>query len=501
VSDGGAGEAAAEGGDADASDAATLDATDAGEDGDAGDGAAPDAGDGGIVLGWRPLAHQPPFLTDTELLLTDGTVMVHASDDPSAWWRLTPDQNGNYASGTWTQLASLPAGYGPTYFASAVLPDGRVIVEGGEYNGDGGSPVETKLGAVYDPLTDAWTPVAAPPGWGSIGDAPGAVLANGVFMMGNATTAQQALFDAGTLGWTTTGMGKADSNSEEGWTLLPDGKLLTLDCSNGTHSETYDPGSGAWTSAGNVGVVLVAQVEIGPAMLLPNGDVLATGATAHTAVLHAGVWSAGPDLPSSKAGQLVLADAPAALLPSGHVIAAASPGVYAYGVTFLDYDGVSFTPIADIPNAAIDQNYSVRLLVLPTGEVLELDGTLDAEIYSAAGSPDPSWRPTISSVPSVAVRGSTYVVHGTQLNGLSQAEQFGDDVQQATNYPLVRLTNQATGHVFYARTHDFSTMGVATGKQDVSASFDVPMGAETGPTTLVVVANGIPSDAVSLIVL
>jgi hypothetical protein len=26
----------------------------------------------------------------------------------SAWWRLTPDNNGNYINGTWTQLASLP---------------------------------------------------------------------------------------------------------------------------------------------------------------------------------------------------------------------------------------------------------------------------------------------------------------------------------------------------------------------------------------------------------
>jgi len=37
-------------------------------------------------------------------------------------------------NGTWLQLASLPPGYSPLYFASAVLPDGRLIVEGGEFN-------------------------------------------------------------------------------------------------------------------------------------------------------------------------------------------------------------------------------------------------------------------------------------------------------------------------------------------------------------------------------
>jgi hypothetical protein len=65
----------------------------------------------------------------------------------------------------------------------------------------------------------------------------------------------------------------------------------------------------------------------------------------------------------------------------------------------------------------------------------------------------------------------------------------------ATSYPLVRITNLATKHVFYARTHNFSTMGIATGSTIVSASFDVPATAEAGSSSLVVVANGIPSTA------
>jgi hypothetical protein len=54
--------------------------------------------------------------------------------------------------------------------------------------------------------------------------------------------------------------------------------------------------------------------------------------------------------------------------------------------------------------------------------------------------------------------------------------------------------------VFYARTHDHSTMGVATGSKIVSTNFDVPSTAETGASTLEVVANGIPSIAVSITV-
>jgi len=49
--------------------------------------------------------------------------------------------------------------------------------------------------------------------------------------------------------------------------------------------------------------------------------------------------------------------------------------------------------------------------------------------------------------------------------------------------------------VFYARTSNFSTMGIATGSAVVSATFVVPTTIETGPSALVVVANGIPSKA------
>jgi hypothetical protein len=41
-------------------------------------------------------------------------------------------------------------------------------------------------------------------------------------------------------------------------------------------------------------------------------------------------------------------------------------------------------------------------------------------------------------------------------------------------------------------------MGVATGTRSVSTTFDVPSTIETGASTLVVVANGIPSAAVAV---
>ena len=59
--------------------------------------------------------------------------MMHQYGDPNHngqgmnnWWALTPDANGSYLNGTWSQLASMSSSYGPLYFASAVLLDGRL---------------------------------------------------------------------------------------------------------------------------------------------------------------------------------------------------------------------------------------------------------------------------------------------------------------------------------------------------------------------------------------
>ena len=118
-------------------------------------------------------------------LLTDGRVLVHdESGNPGTWqhwWTLTPSSTGNYVNGTWTQVASTSSSYGPLYFASAVLPDGRYIIEGGEYNN--GSDAWTKLGAIYDPVANAWTSVTPPSGWSSIGDSSSTVLTNGTWML------------------------------------------------------------------------------------------------------------------------------------------------------------------------------------------------------------------------------------------------------------------------------------------------------------------------------
>jgi hypothetical protein len=204
-------------------------------------------------------------------------------------------------------------------------------------------------------------------------------------------------------------------------------------------------------------------------------------------------------LPLSPDGnQYTAQDAPGALLPNGNVLFAARwtdlPGNFTNGpIAFFEFDGHQLLPAPNIPNPKNFISQSINLLVLPTGQVLATTYTNDIEIYTpAAYAHSSSWQPVILSAPDSVKPGRTYTLCGARLNGMSQASMFGDEGQDATNYPLVRITNNKTKHVFYSRTHDHSSMAVAS--NDVSSThFDVPEGQESGPSKLEVVANGIAS--------
>ena len=139
---------------------------------------------------WTPLTNQPTFSASTAFILPDGRVMVQDTGAQD-WWALSPDANGGYLNGTWSQLASLPAGYAPLYYASAVLPDGRLALLGGEYNF--GNADWTTLGAIYTPKTNKWKTLIHPAGWTSVGDAQSVILANGTMMVANCCTTDEAL--------------------------------------------------------------------------------------------------------------------------------------------------------------------------------------------------------------------------------------------------------------------------------------------------------------------
>jgi hypothetical protein len=145
--------------------------------------------------------------------------------------------------------------------------------------------------------------------------------------------------------------------------------------------------------------------------------------------------------------------------------------------------------------------FNMAMLMLPTGQVLLTLSSDPAQLslYTPAGTPQAAWRPVIDKMPRRAKAGSTIQVSGRQFNGLSQCSVYGDDVAVSTNYPIARVLLR-NGRVRYLRTHDHSTMAVATGALEVSTNVDLPADLPRGRMTLQIVANGIASTGTTLTV-
>jgi hypothetical protein len=467
---------------------------------------------------WTSLTHQPNFGAGTMLLLTDGTVMCQESGT-QRWHQFTPDKHGSYRNGTWSPLASGPNA--PLYFASAVLPDGRVFVAGGEY--EDGISWDLLATEVYNPQSNFWSIASLPAGWTNMGDAPSCMLPDGRLLVGSIMNNQTAIYDLSNNTWRNAAAKVNSSSSEETWTLLPDETILAVNCPDHPGAQKYIIAADKWIPIDPTPSDLVeaSSIEIGPAILLPDGRVFATGATGHTALYkpapiasQPGTWTLGPDFPPQPGHPVIGAkDAPASLLPNGKVLRLAGPvdGIgdhYLAPMFFFEFDPVtsSFALIGDPPsNPPGAPPFVARLLLLPNGEVLFANGTSSLAVYDPGGGPATVWRPTIIEILDITgtpvttlTAGGSYTLVGRQLNGLSQAVSYGDDAQMATNYPLVRVHHGPGNRVTYCRTQGYSTMGVATGTAVHTAEFQVPGSTPPGSGELRVVANGIESSPLAV---
>jgi hypothetical protein len=251
----------------------------------------------------------------------------------------------------------------------------------------------------------------------------------------------------------------------------------------------------------------------------PDGTAVAFGATlnksgpnatAHTSIYDANAqtWASGPNLPSTcgsgGTGNCALADAGAALEPNGSILFAATAGLFTGPTSFFEFNpDNTITAVSDNSDAPSTPAFEWNFLVLPSGQILASPTQShpgNVWIYTPAGSANASLAPTITAISSSALAaGVSYTISGTQLNGLSQGAYYGDDAQANTNYPLVQVTNTASGHVFYYKTTNSSTYSIAPNTAS-TATFTVPPAAqiEQGPSTLRVVANGIASQPVNV---
>jgi hypothetical protein len=443
---------------------------------------------------WATLTNPSPAGSGTMLLLSDGTVLSQANDYSSGWLRLTPDAKGSYANGTWSSAASM--NNAREFFASNLLKDGRLFVEGGEYSGTGS---DTNTGEIYDPVANTWKMIPNFP-QSNFGDDPSQLLPDGRVLAGYLSGPQTYIYDPAQNSWSAAATKlRNDRSDEETWLKLPDDSILTYEIftqgQSTAHAQRYIPATNTWVDAGTVPVLLSSAAdgyELGPAFLLPDGRAFFIGANGHTAYYspQTNTWTAGPDVPNGLGAD----DEPGAMMPNGKILFAAETPYWKPPSRVFEYDPVAQT-YTDVTPQGYDlsfKGFHNRMLVLPSGQVLFNNGTNQLEVYTPSGAPSAAWKPAISDI--VDDGGGKFTLTGIQINGISQGASFGDDAEMDSNYPIVRLSD-FSGHVYYARTSNWSSTGVATGSTPETVDFTLPAAAAPGIYCVQVIANGIASDA------
>lgn len=439
---------------------------------------------------WLPLVHPPPAGLNNSLLLSDGTVIC--GDGGSGWYRLTPDIHGSYVNGTWSVLAATH--YSRLFYSSQVLTNGNVYVAGGEY-GTGRSHAE-----LYNTLNNTWSDIAQPAANPGYSDAVSKMLPNGNVLQG---TTGGGVWIYNPVANTITAGASARNQNEACWVKLPNDAVLTVDAF-GTQSEHYVASLNTWITDGNVPVSLYGYGgEMGAGFLLPNGNVFYIGGTTHTAiytpgstVTSAGTWIAGPEMVFGT-NAIGAVDAPAAMMVNGKILCALGPTNGFNGPTYFyeyDYNSNSFTQVNGPTGTTLNSApFVMTMLDLPDGSIFFISGqgSTRCYIYFPDGSPLPAGQPVINNI-SQNVDGSFHVT-GTGFNGLSTGAAYGDDWQMDSNYPLVRMTNTASGNVYYARTYGWNSTSVMTGSRVVTTEFSVPDNLPAGTYSLVLLGNANPS--------
>ena len=281
---------------------------------------------------WQGAGTRAPMSTPrsshTATLLADGRVLVTGGSTLSGsiaqgYTNNTSAEVYDPAHNTWSPAA--PMQVARAHHTATLLPDGKVLVTGGE----DANYLPVATAEVYDPVANTWTATALP--------------------MASARATQTA-------------------------TLLPNGQVLVAggyDIVLGVltplaGAELYDPAQGSFAATG----ALTAPHAGQSAALLASGQVLVAAGGTGAAELYepsTGLWQATPDLVSARSGQV------AVLLPTARVIVAggtqAAPNAERYDVlanTWTAAASMSINRVA--PVAAL----------LPDGSALVCGGAADA---------------------------------------------------------------------------------------------------------------------------
>ena len=269
----------------------------------------------------------PPSGTQAVMLLSNGDAMVQAGDNaPSrTWFRLSPDNAGNYVTGSWGSQSNMATArlFSPT----AMLPDSRVFVVGGEYSTPFDFTNTSEISTQH--RTNSWTAGASvptpptqvgqnPPPFptSQFGDDPIQVLPNGDILAGYFNGIQTYVYNPATNNWRTTTGSKLhnDPSDEETWIKLADDSILSYDvfasAATGTfQAQRFIPSQDKWVDASTVDPLNPPSVlsataaqgfELGPGWLLARWPRAAVWRRWQFGLLHP-VYQyvdAGPRLPT-----------------------------------------------------------------------------------------------------------------------------------------------------------------------------------------------------------
>lgn len=458
------------------------------------------------------LATDNPRSTDARtpaLLLPSGKVLIAS---PSS---------GLYHPPAGTCTATAPLTRARTGAAVAHLPDGRVLVTGGE---DGGGPIS--VAELYDPATGAWTAT------GSMRRArhghSATLLPNGTVLVAGGYGVKSAeIYDPISGTWSLTSP-LAEARGLHTATLLPSGAVLVA----GGHiegirlatAEIYSPSPGTWAPARS----MRERRSSHTATLLRNGQVLVAGGTPDgTALKTTELYDPALDewrdaAPLSFARR----DHTATLLPSGAVLIAGGQddfdflpsaelyttatgawrmtgamagGRFGHTATALPGGEVLVTSgwrnsVSPVLSAEVYDEASERwsfagtlevgrgtpaAIWLPNGRVLVVGGT-NAELHEETGASD-AWRPSLAAPPPLRT-GAAVTVNGSRLRGISEASSGSWYNNSPTNVPVVELLPPSGNAGIRVPLQAFS---------DLSLTLTVPPVPE-GYYLLTVTANAVP---------
>lgn len=298
------------------------------------------------------------------ILLDDGRVLVVGGDSLSSGGGITDGTYELYdpAAGIWSQPYPLPVKQDLATLTK--LLDGRVLIAGGtdtfQWGQWGGA-------LLFDPVTDSITATAslnqARYGHGA------ALLTDGrVLVAGGEGTASTEIYDPVTQTWT-----PAAPMHEVRWEVgdrtpmpvLPDGRVLVVGGGSGPSAEIYDPESNTWSDTMPLTDQTTMVADLG------NGLIVLSGDSGSSTVFDSatGQWSAGPPLPVSYHWGVGV------LLPNGDLLATGgwSSGGQRHSLLFTTNPGER------------DRTPPVITITSPTGDPVDLGTTIVAE-FSCADS-------------------------------------------------------------------------------------------------------------------